>query len=173
MRWKEVPYQNFIHSFLSVMPGGRARGNPAQIFSEISQKFLPTDLKNFMVFVILMWPPFTWYMNFGPAPLHLDFSIFGPLCSRLTFHSIITMTCNLMKRIQFSTATQQYSESKSAKMESRIIEKMGTKWGIIKYIWFEISLWPHKSLFWFFLKFYLLGVMLNSRSLHFHDSWWF
>ena len=80
MRWKEVPYQNFIHSFLSVMPGGRARGNPAQIFSEISQKFLPTDLKNLMFFVIPIWPPFTWYMNFGPAPLHLDFSIFGPLC---------------------------------------------------------------------------------------------
>ena len=51
------------------MPGGRAWGNPAQIFSENCQKFPSTDFKNSLFFDMAMWPPFTWYMNFGPSPL--------------------------------------------------------------------------------------------------------
>ena len=38
--------KNFNFLFFILMPGGRARGNPVQIFSEIYQKFPPTDLKN-------------------------------------------------------------------------------------------------------------------------------
>ena len=63
------------------MPGGRARGNPAQNFSENSQKFLSTDLKNILYFDITMCPSFKWHMNFGHSPHGLDFGIFGPLCT--------------------------------------------------------------------------------------------
>ena len=62
------------------MPGGRARGNPAQIFSENSQKFPSTDLKNILYFDISMYPSYIWHMNFGQSPLGLDFGVFGPLC---------------------------------------------------------------------------------------------
>ena len=58
------------------MPGGRARGNPAQNFSENSQKFLSTDLKNILYFDITMCPSFKWHMNFGHSPYGLDFGIF-------------------------------------------------------------------------------------------------
>ena len=34
-------------------------------------------MKNHMFFDITIQPPFTCYMNFGPAPLGWDFSIFG------------------------------------------------------------------------------------------------
>ena len=61
------------------MPGGRARGNPAQIFSENSQKFPSTDLKNILYFDISMYPSYIWHMNFGQSPLGLDFGVFGPL----------------------------------------------------------------------------------------------
>ena len=74
------------------MPGGRARGNPAQIFSENSQKFPSTDLKNILYFDISMYPSYIWHMNFGQSPLGLDFGVFGPLwipeftqCSKLNF----------------------------------------------------------------------------------------
>ena len=65
------------------MPGGRARGNPAQIFSENSQKFPSTDLKNILYFDISMYPSYIWHMNFGQSPLGLDFGVFGPLCGQL------------------------------------------------------------------------------------------
>ena len=65
------------------MPGGRARGNPAQIFSENSQKFPSTDLKNILYFDISMYPSYIWHMNFGQSPLGLDFGVFGPLCQQL------------------------------------------------------------------------------------------
>ena len=62
------------------MPGGRARGNPVQIFFENSQNFLSIDWKSILFFDIAIRPPFTWCMNFGPAPLSLDFSILGAQC---------------------------------------------------------------------------------------------
>ena len=61
------------------MPGGRARGNPAQIFSENSLKFPSTDLKNILYFDIPMYPSFIWHINFRQSPHGLDFGIFGPL----------------------------------------------------------------------------------------------
>ena len=62
------------------MPGGRARGNPVQILSENCQKIPWILLKNFMFLDITIESPYTWYMNFGPAPLGWDFSIFGTQC---------------------------------------------------------------------------------------------
>ena len=77
---EEILFSNFFYQILMLMPGGRARGNLAQIFSEIVQNFPSTDLKNVLFFDITIGPPFTWSMNFGQSPLHKDFSIFGPLC---------------------------------------------------------------------------------------------
>ena len=79
MSRKWYHFQNFSSIFFTLMPGGRARGNPVQNFSEISQKFPPTDLKNIINFNITIWPSFKCHMKLGPAPLGLDFGIFGPL----------------------------------------------------------------------------------------------
>ena len=49
---KGVLFENFYLSFSNFMPGGRARGNPAQIFFENDQKFPSTLLKNICLFDI-------------------------------------------------------------------------------------------------------------------------
>ena len=61
------------------MPGGRARGNPVQIFFENLQKFPSTDLKNILYFDIPMYPSFICHIKFGLSPHGLDFGVFGPL----------------------------------------------------------------------------------------------
>ena len=70
-------FQNFISFSLMLMPGGRARGNPAQIFFKNVSKFLSIDLKNSLLFDIPIWPSFKWHMNFGPALQGCYFSFCG------------------------------------------------------------------------------------------------
>ena len=67
----------FFLCFYIFMPGGRARGNPVQIFFEYYQNFPSIDWKTNSLFDIAIRPPYTWHMNFGPAPLSWDFSILG------------------------------------------------------------------------------------------------
>ena len=76
------------------MPGGRARGNPVQIFSEKPQKFPSTDLKNIQYFHVTIQPSFICHMNLGLAPLGLDFSIFGTQC--VTRHIYIIIAKNII-----------------------------------------------------------------------------
>ena len=42
-----VPFQNFLQFYFILMPGGRARGNPGQIFFEIYQKISPDRFEKY------------------------------------------------------------------------------------------------------------------------------
>ena len=75
--WEGILFYEFLHCFYIFMPGGRARGNPVQIFFENYQNFPSIDWKPISLFDIAIRLPYTWHMNFGPAPLSWDFSILG------------------------------------------------------------------------------------------------
>ena len=94
MSRKGYHFQNFPSIFFTLMPGGRARGNPVQNFSENSQKILSTDWKNILCFDITMCPSFKCTMNFGPSPLGSDFGIFGPL------HNGMSRTIKIFKKVE-------------------------------------------------------------------------
>ena len=80
------------------MPGGRARGNPVQIFSENLQNFPSTDLKNILYFDIPMNPSFICHTKFGHSPHGLDFGIFGPLWVKcMEFEHTYDLTYVLMR----------------------------------------------------------------------------
>ena len=81
-------FLQFLSFYFILMPGGRARGNPVQIFSENLQNFPSTDLKNILYFDIPMNPSFICHTKFGHSPHGLDFGIFGPLCVMLLEHSV-------------------------------------------------------------------------------------
>ena len=99
-----ILFWEFSLSFWIFMPGGRARGNPVQILSENCQKIPWILLKNFMFLDITIESPCTWYMNFGPAPLGWDFSIFGTQCiMNIFFNSvfIIQALCTINSKEVF------------------------------------------------------------------------
>ena len=87
------------------MPGGRARGNPVQNFSEKIQKFPSTDLKNILYFHTTTWPSFICHMNLGLAPLGLDFGIFGTQCECLAFFRKIRLFNFKAKKLLFPSCT--------------------------------------------------------------------